>query len=109
MKFSEAQKIPDRTLVSSFQVPSTLKKVKRSFLSGICVIIALASSREPSSLCHRVLEPDPELSARRGRLVGLPPLHGPPVALREGDVQLSHRELGDDLAQRLGEEAVVGH
>lgn len=68
-----------------------------------------AATRGPYSLCHRVLEPDPELSPRRGRQEGLPPLHGPPVALREGDVQLSHWELGDDLAQRLGKEPVVGH
>lgn len=113
IKFSEAQNIPDNTLVSSFQVPSTLKKVKRSFFCGIYVIIILpvssATSRDPYSLCHRVLEPHPELSTRRGRLVGLSPLHGPPVALREGDVQLSHWELRDDLAQRLREKAVVRH
>lgn len=45
------------------------------------------------SLCDSVLEPHPELSSRRGRLEGLPPLHGPPVSLRKGDVQLSHGEL----------------
>lgn len=67
------------------------------------------ATREPYLLRHRVLEPDPEFSARRGREEGLPPLHGPPVALREGDVQLSHGELGDDLTQRLGEQPVVGH
>lgn len=113
IKFSEAQNIPDKTLVSSFHVPSTLKRVKRSFFFGIYVLIILpvssAPSRDSYSLCDRVLEPHPELSTRRGRLVGLSPLHGPPVALREGDVQLSHRELRDDLAQRLGEKAVVGH
>lgn len=113
IKLSEAQNIPDKTLVSSFQVPSTLKRDKRSFFSGKDVKLILpvspASSRDPYSLCHRVLEPHPELSTRRGWLVGLSPLHGPPVPLREGDVQLSHWELWDDLAQGLGEKAVVGH
>lgn len=61
------------------------------------------------SLCHSVLEPDPELGPRRGRQKGLPPLHGPPVSLRKGDVQLPYWEFGDNLAQRLWEKPVVGH
>lgn len=60
-------------------------------------------------LCHAVLEPHPELCPRGGRQERLAPLRGPPEALCEGDVQLPHRELGDDLAQGLGEQPVVRH
>lgn len=140
MKFSDAQKIPERTFVSSFHVPSTLKNERKCYkhiektdkarpMSWMVVLVfrdeilykknintenifllwCPAATRGPYSLCHRVLEPHPELSSRGGRLEGLPPLHGPPVALREGDVQLSHWELGDDLAQRLWKKPVVGH
>lgn len=74
-------------------------------------LVALQPSeaiRSLYSLCHRVLEPHPEFRSRRGRLEGLSPLHGPPVALRERDMQLSYRELGDDLAQRLRKKTEVG-
>lgn len=134
-KFSEAQKIPDKTFVSSLHVPSTLRRIQKitavqsyafgwiititkttenMHLGGFLILIITirwchAIFLKDDSLCDGVLEPDPELSSRGRWLIRLPPLHGPPVALCQGDVQLTHGEFGDNLTQRLGKQPVVRH
>lgn len=56
IKFSEAQKIPDRTLVSFFQVPSTLEKDKRLIFYDIYIILLVASLQTPETHTHSVTE-----------------------------------------------------
>lgn len=76
-----------------------------------CHIPSMACNRTQNghSLSDGVLEPDPELCTWWGLQEGWPPVSSPPEALREWQVQLPERILGDQLSQGFGEEPIMRH